>query len=163
MKDRFLSQVTYRSNLFGCPQKTKLSLDAIDIVVLLLDLPFDGMHTRQPAVEEREACSLSSGSCISPPLSTSSKDDNVRQLSEPPTQCCTLLAAHNVANSQMQSCICWKKLIMILDNRNTGVPFTLFNVCYCQYFGNCFVRLLYLVFIFRMILQMNIHNYPFFR
>ncbi|EFO24721.1 hypothetical protein LOAG_03765 [Loa loa] len=65
------------SNLFGCPQDTELSPDAIDIVVLTLDVPFNRINSRQPAVEEREACSLSSGSCISPPLSTSSKDDNV--------------------------------------------------------------------------------------
>ncbi|KAL3993656.1 Vesicle coat protein involved in Golgi to plasma membrane transport family protein [Acanthocheilonema viteae] len=65
------------SNLFGCPQKTELSPDAIDIVVLLVDISYRKIHSSQPAVEEREACSLSSGSCISPPLSSSSKDDNV--------------------------------------------------------------------------------------
>ncbi|VDO45840.1 unnamed protein product [Brugia timori] len=65
------------SNLFGCPHETVLSPDAVDIVVLSLDISFDRIHSRQPTIEEREACSLSSGSCISPPLSTSSKDDNV--------------------------------------------------------------------------------------
>ncbi|VDN92797.1 unnamed protein product [Brugia pahangi] len=65
------------SNLFGCPHETELSPDAVDIVVLSLDISFDRIHSRQPTIEEREACSLSSGSCISPPLSTSSKDDNV--------------------------------------------------------------------------------------
>ncbi|MCP9262020.1 hypothetical protein DINM_004531 [Dirofilaria immitis] len=65
------------SNLFGCPQETELSPDAIDIVVLLLDVPFDRIQSRQSATEEREAYSLSSGSCVSSPLSTSSKDDNI--------------------------------------------------------------------------------------
>ncbi|VDK63656.1 unnamed protein product [Onchocerca ochengi] len=65
------------SNLFGCPQETELSPDAIDVVVLLLDILFDKIHTRQPVAEERETCSLSSGSCISSLMSISPKDDNV--------------------------------------------------------------------------------------
>ncbi|VDP15940.1 unnamed protein product [Onchocerca flexuosa] len=78
---RILYSEEYRhvfvSNLFGCPQETELSPDAIDIVVLLLDILFDRIHSRQPMAEERETCSLSSGSCISSPMSTSPKDDNV--------------------------------------------------------------------------------------
>ncbi|CAG9534008.1 unnamed protein product [Cercopithifilaria johnstoni] len=70
------------SNLFGCPQETELSPDAIDIVVLLVNVPFGRIHSKQPAGEEREHCSFSSGSCISSPLSTSSKDDDVDENSE---------------------------------------------------------------------------------
>uniref|UniRef100_A0A915Q2W7 Folliculin n=1 Tax=Setaria digitata TaxID=48799 RepID=A0A915Q2W7_9BILA len=69
------------SNLFGCPLETELSPDAVDIVVLLLDVSFGRIRSRQPVTEEREACSLSSGSCTSPPLSTSSKDDNIGHVS----------------------------------------------------------------------------------
>lgn len=65
-----------RANLFGCPLETILSPDAIDIVVLQLDMPLGGVCSLS-GVEEVPACSLSSGGCISPPMSTSSKEESV--------------------------------------------------------------------------------------
>ncbi|VDN21130.1 unnamed protein product [Gongylonema pulchrum] len=67
-----------RANLLGCPLETPLSPDAIDIVVLTLHVPPGGISS--PAIDEDDhlrASSLSSGGCISPPMSTSSKEDNV--------------------------------------------------------------------------------------
>ncbi|VDN28170.1 unnamed protein product [Gongylonema pulchrum] len=66
------------ANLLGCPLETPLSPDAIDIVVLTLHVPPGGI--RSPAIDEDDhlrASSLSSGGCISPPMSTSSKEDNM--------------------------------------------------------------------------------------
>ncbi|VDM96528.1 unnamed protein product [Thelazia callipaeda] len=69
-------QHVFVSNLFGCPIETKLSLDAVDIVVLRMDISLESVCCMR-SVSRNQKLPFFSKNYIPPQLRASSKNDNI--------------------------------------------------------------------------------------